>query len=65
MEAGQYCTFVIYGDGTVKACGKVQHTVRVDIHVYIVHVHVHVYTHVHVPARVHCMHVTFIDTSNV
>ena len=23
MVAGQYCTFVVYTDGTVKACGKV------------------------------------------
>lgn len=22
MEAGQFCTFLIYGDGTVGACGK-------------------------------------------
>ena len=23
IEAGQYCSFVIYSDGTMKACGKV------------------------------------------
>ena len=22
MEAGQYCTFVIHGDGSLSACGK-------------------------------------------
>ena len=22
MEAGQYCTFVLHGDGQVSACGK-------------------------------------------
>ena len=24
MEAGQYCSFLFYGDGTVKSCGKVR-----------------------------------------
>jgi len=29
IEAGQYCSFVIYGDGSMKACGKVSMTIHV------------------------------------
>ena len=33
IEAGQYCSFVIYTDGTMKACGKV------SIVVMCIHIH--------------------------
>ena len=31
IEAGQYCTFLIFSDGSMKACGKVSTT---PLHVY-------------------------------
>ena len=48
VEAGQYCTFVVYGDGTVKACGKVRHLASINtcvqVYMYICtyssHVHI-------------------------
>ena len=53
VEAGQYCTFVVYGDGTVKACGKVRHLASINtcVQMYMyIHVCICTYTcssHVH------------------
>ena len=47
VEAGQYCTFVVHGDGTVKACGKVQHLASINtcvqmyMYIHVVDMHVH------------------------
>ena len=41
--AGQYCSFVVYGDGTVKACGKVHIIIHIIIHMCIIIMHTCIY----------------------